>query len=292
MCLKRFLVLRDRFGVLASLFCAVAGLLWSSPALAAHRHVFAGSFEGGEGPFAEPDGVAVNDSTGDVYVVDRGNDRVEQFDAGGTFLASFNGAAAPTGAFSSPTGVAVDNSSDPLDPSAGDLYVIDAGHEAIDKFDAAGSYIGQLTEGAPGSPLGPLEGVAVDANGQVWVYREDREIDSFSDSLSNEFLSSRSSPFGTSPGFAVDSEDNLYVLRGEPFVGKLNSAGEELIEAIDEEAASAVGVDLSDNQVYIDNFESIGVFETTSSTSSLLERFGTGHLSAGSGLAINTTTGP
>jgi len=291
MCLKRFLVLRDRFGILATLFCAVAGLLWSSPALAAHRHVFAGSFEGGEGPFAEPDGVAVNDSTGDVYVVDRGNDRVEQFDAGGTFLASFNGAAAPTGAFSSPTGVAVDNSSDPLDPSAGDLYVIDAGHEAIDKFDAAGSYIGQLTEGAPGSPLGPLEGVAVDANGQVWVYREDREIDSFSDSLSNEFLSSRSSPFGTSPGFAVDSEDNLYVLRGEPFVGKLNSAGEELIEAIDEEAASAVGVDLSDNQVYIDNFESIGVFETTSSTSSLLERFGTGHLSAGSGLAINPTTG-
>ena len=42
-------------------------------------------------------------------------------------LAEFNGTAAPTGAFSEPTEITMDNSTNPLDPSREDVYVVDEG---------------------------------------------------------------------------------------------------------------------------------------------------------------------
>ncbi len=51
-------------------------LLASAPALAATHYGLTGSFgtEGaGNGEFKEPSGVAVNDKTGDVYVVNKGD---------------------------------------------------------------------------------------------------------------------------------------------------------------------------------------------------------------------------
>jgi hypothetical protein len=76
---------RSRF-VLAPLLVVLALLvlaLSASAALAAETHVFSGSF-GSEGSgagqleLAEHSGVAVDESTHDVYVADTGNNRVEQ----------------------------------------------------------------------------------------------------------------------------------------------------------------------------------------------------------------------
>jgi DNA-binding beta-propeller fold protein YncE len=270
--------------------CAVVAVvvLWSSPALAAREHTFVGSFgeEGaGAGQFSNPAGVAVNEASGDVYVVDRGHNRVEHFTAERTFVGQFDGSAAPTGAFSSPEAIAIDNSTNPLDPSAGDVYVADTGHNVIDKFDAAGTYLGQITETTGSATLENLDGVAVDPNGQLWVY-QNGQIDAFDDSLANEFLSSRSSPFGTSPGFAVDSEDNLYVNRGSLVVAKLNSAGEVLKEEVDNEPTSAVAVDETSNDAYLDNVTQVRSF-TPGGTS--IEQFGSGHLNSGSGIAVNAS---
>ncbi len=238
-------------------------------------------------------GVAVNEATGDVYVVDRGNNRVEYFSSAGVFLGQFNGAGAPTGVFSDPEAIAVDNSTNPLDPSAGDVYVMDVGHSVIDKFSSTGAYVGQLTETSGGSHLEGLYGVAVDSNGLVWVYQYVGEIYSFSNALVNAFLSKRNSPEGAGPairGFAVDSEDNLYV---NHYVGevsrfeKLNSSGARLILGVGSETSSAAAVDPTSNAVYIDNLSSVGEF---SSTGALLDRFGSGHLSNGSGVAVNASS--
>ena len=70
---------------------ALAGVLalGVSPAFARKVYVPSVSFGGegsGPGQFKEPVGVAVNDETGDVYVVDKGNKRVEEFTASGTFV--------------------------------------------------------------------------------------------------------------------------------------------------------------------------------------------------------------
>ena len=152
---------------LAALYAVTAALLMSSAtALAARGHVFDKSFGasgGGGGEFNGPAGVAVNESTGDVYVVDESNDRVEWFSATGGYLGEFNGsgtfevegkveegAPAPPAPLSAPEGIAVDN--DPLSPSFGDVYVIDTGNKVIDKSVRRANTSGQISE-ANGSNL-------------------------------------------------------------------------------------------------------------------------------------------
>jgi hypothetical protein len=85
----------------------VALLLWSVPALAARGHIFGKTFgepcstlpsepclEGHDGQFNEPSGVAVNEATGDVYVVDKGDERVQWFSSTGEYKGQFNGPSA------------------------------------------------------------------------------------------------------------------------------------------------------------------------------------------------------
>ena len=75
--------------------------------------------------------------------------RSHKFDANGNpveFSAlhsnTLNGSATPAGSFSfpdvsgTPAAIAVDNSTEPVRPLRGDLYVMDAGHNVIDKFSA------------------------------------------------------------------------------------------------------------------------------------------------------------
>jgi hypothetical protein len=178
--------LRRRARILAPALAVVALLtVFSSSALAARGHVFDPSLTigtpctaepCGPGELKEPSAVAVNEATGDVYVVDQGNDRIDRFDAAGNFLGEFDGSATPAGAFSfgsepQVSAIAVDNSCvlqnltggacESADPSNGDLYAIDAGHEVIDKFSPTGAYLGQITE-ADGSALTDPTGLAVD----------------------------------------------------------------------------------------------------------------------------------
>jgi DNA-binding beta-propeller fold protein YncE len=276
--------------------------LWAAPAQAGVVHVFGGYFgsEGsGPGQLKEPRGVAVNDTTHDVYVVDRGNNRVQEFNSTGTaVLAEFNGSAAPTGPFEQPSWIAVDNSQNPLDPSANDVYVVDEGHKAIDKFTAEGTYVGQLTgtpSGAFITEIGKGLNVAVDPRGVLWVLQSPTgEIDSFSDAAANEYQSRRT--VGTTPeqGFAVDAKDNIYLVQREyingqyrEVVGKWSSSGEVLVRSIDDEEAAGGGplgavVDPVGEELYTDDLSStIGAFTLGGVR---LERFGAGHLTPGPGL--------
>lgn len=151
----------------------LAMLAGAAPALA-EIHPFQFSF----GSFSNPNGIAVQESTGDVYVADIGTDTVSKFDAAGNPVEfsglhsnALNGGSTPAGSFSfpsvsgTPAAVVVDNSTDPSDPSRGDLYVMDAGHNVIDKFSSEGMYLSQIT--------GPFEeglvGLAVTADGNVQV---------------------------------------------------------------------------------------------------------------------------
>jgi hypothetical protein len=202
------------------------------------------------GQFKEPTSVAVDDETGDVYVLDRGDDRVERFTAGGTkFEGQFNGSgeyevvgstpakktgtAAPTGKLLEPEGIAVDN--DPASASHGDVYVADQGHAVVDKFSATGEYEGQFTggrceEGAEtppcaGSKLVPFKrslDVGVDSSGDLWVYEvkqpgaeEEGEAYGFSEtgSFVNAFKTHRATEH-EAPGFAVDANGDLFANGG------------------------------------------------------------------------------
>jgi DNA-binding beta-propeller fold protein YncE len=119
------------------LFGALIGalLLGCAPALALGQrgHVFGFSFGSpgsGEGQFVDPSGIAVEDSTGDVYVADHANNRVEEFrpalNTKGEPLLNEKGEPIENYARSlevpAPGSVAVDNTA--TGPSAGDVYVV------------------------------------------------------------------------------------------------------------------------------------------------------------------------
>jgi hypothetical protein len=278
--------------------CVLAGgsLLWSAPAFALDLHVFGGTFgeEGSEnGKFEGPDGVAVNDTTHNVYVVDGGNNRVEEFASTGTYIGQFNGSAAPTGAFDEPTTIAVDNSGNPLDPSAGDVYVVDRGHNVVDKFSAGGVYEGQLTAGEGGSPLVDLEGVAVDPAGVVWVTQfagggggGNNKVDSFSDALFNAFLSQneKEAPPTVRQGLAADSEGRLYIAGNGGVVRYKGTEFEEELDGL--EQVTGIAVDSSDNEVYLGVGEQVKAYTPHGA---LTEQFGSGDLTSSSGVAVDSS---
>src|ERR1017187_1909690 len=264
--MSRALVLRRNVITVLATLCALAGALAfaSTPAMAKTGHVFSSSFTGsGANALSEPAGVALNNETGDVYVVDKGHNRVEEFNATGTaVLAEFNGSVGPPQLFSSPEAIAVDNSGSGVDPSKEDVYVADTGHKVIDKFSSIGLYEGQLTGTCaspgtcPGSvlPFGELRGVAVDPQGNVWVYEGEGHVDEFSDtgSFVKTFNTGRYAP----PGLAVDSSDNLYVTCCGERVGKFSSTGVELAD-FGGGGTSALAIDSSTNELFVDRASSI-----------------------------------
>ena len=317
--------------------CALLGglLMWSTPALAQREHVFGkvfGSEGSGNGQLVKPGVLAVNDATGDVYVADRGNERVEVFNEKGEYVTQFNGSASPTGVFGwvgfGPTetaegAIAVDNSTNPLDQSKGDVYVLDNVNNLIDKFSSTGAYLGQVTGTSPTSPFPGealegtgLAGLSVDPNGNLWVQGERGEsqipIYEFNDAAPvNEYVAtarpqtrgrensrgaSASSQFG-SIGIALDSEDNIYVgliieSAGASgiFPTKLSKTGEILAETLagNEELASGMAVDFSSNDVYVDDKTSIVAYSPSQVP---IERFGEAQLTDSQGIAVDSTTG-
>ena len=120
-----------------------------------------GNFESNIGNWApgvqpELEGVAVNDSTGDVYVTVGGSNTVEKFDSSGNFKSQFGGSGSGNGQFNGPWGVAVNN-------STGDVYVVDAGDSRVEKFDSNGNYLSQFgTSGTGNGQFDFPQGVAVE----------------------------------------------------------------------------------------------------------------------------------
>jgi hypothetical protein len=247
-----------------------AGLLASSPALAVKEYVSVGSFASEKGAkngeFSGPTGVAVNDSlggptAGDVYVLDKGNDRVEWFNASGSELkGQLNGSETKAKAFLSPGGIALDDSTEPLDPSKGDLYVADVGHQVIDKFGPEGKLLQEI---GPPSLL-EVHGLAVDSSGDLWVAEvpiktvAEAVVDEFSPAgtlLKAVTLKGRGFTGESAFGLGIDSVDNLYL--DTPFfgaiVGKFSAqTGEELAEYEHPEGAQSLAVDRSTNALLID----------------------------------------
>ena len=231
-------------------FRAAAGLAlaWGSLAFACagasalpqRGHVLGFSFGAkgsGEGQLSGPDGVAVADDTGSLYVSDRKNQRVEIFKpklAGGALAGEeYVGQAEVPG----PSAIAVDESGLETDPSAGDVYVVGgSGHKVIYKLSAEGTLLGEISRFvAEGEKrhLEAIQGLAVDSSGQLLAYQEDGAIATFSDAVANEYVSELQTALSKgSPGFALDT-------RGDFYAGSEGAGNEPVIAKLEAERASA-----------------------------------------------------
>jgi len=297
---------RSLIAGLATLSMLAGGLmLTAAPALAAEEWSVIGTFGGSTSTPADPQplsaatGVAINQSTNNVYVTDTNNNRIEYFNSTGTYIGQFNASTAPTGTLSSPAAIAVDNSSSASDPSKEDVYVIDKGHNIVDKFTANGTYLGQEFAPEPGEEL---RDVAVGPLGEVWVvtdygiyYSTLRE---FSNAVENKFL--------LSPRFkntweeeayangvkeiAVDAERDLYILNNNGF-RKINPRWEVISDvAADWKNSTGLSLDLSSKDLYVDA-AGTSVEQASQETGAVTESFGSGPLNDGQGVAVDSASG-
>jgi hypothetical protein len=308
------------------------------------------SFTPNPDPLSSPAGIAVNEvasgDVGDVYVVDRPNNRIEQFSPSGAFLSAWGWgvsdgraqyevctsrcqeglAGSGAGQLDSPEAIAVDNCTNSLtkepcttleDPSAGDVYVTNTADDAIDKFSAGGAYLGQLAEPTFAGfkevvRVYPGGGIGVDESGLVWVYYALYQrgggdpqpvIGVFNDALENLFISSPEEAAGgiARSGFAVDSEDNFYLVTQEnpETVSKVNTTTHQ-VKDVSEGYKTGLAVDLSNNDLYIDNGVVSGrehkpiqggtTVSELAADGSPLETFGAGPLQDGGAVAVDSAT--
>ncbi len=267
---------RGLAGFATAVVCAVACLLVMGVGVAVAVPASFGGEGDESGQFQDPNGIAVEQESGDVYVVDSENRRVDKFGAGGEFLFAWGWGVADghtealqrcttscfagirgagSGQFSESAGVAVDN--DLLSASHGDVYVVDAGNNRVEKFDSEGNFLltfgGGVNEatngdvclageacraGTEGSEHGEFErlreggGVAVDAAGNVFVGDLNR-VQEFSSG--GVFAAQVTLPgVGSIGAVAIDSSGDVYV-------GGLEAGGVRKFEGC---AASCTGVEL------------------------------------------------
>jgi secreted PhoX family phosphatase len=119
------------------------------------------------GQFNSPWGITI-DASGNIWVADQINNRVQEFSATGTYESQFGSYGSSTGQFSYPANIAID--------ASGNIWVVDEGNNRVEEFSSTGTYKSQLgcTSGAcsSGSSNGQFyypSGIAIDASGNIWV---------------------------------------------------------------------------------------------------------------------------
>ena len=306
---------------LAALCPALAALLLSAtPALAAHHEYTAsfGSSGSGDGQFSlgEVAGLAVNESTHDVYVADAGNHRVDEFSSSGaSFIRSFganvggagvnactSGCVAGTsgstpGAFREPIYIAVDN--DPSSPSYGDVYVGDPADSVVSKFGPEGTLIsawgtgGQLSGStAPGGVFSGIDGIAVNASGHLFVLCGTRMVTFEQDGTHpSEFNIAYPA---NNIGIALDnssgsSSGDIYTRYAFGAETLQFSPSGHILSEPDRSETKALAVNSNSGQLFVAQGNAEVAVYGSSPPPTLLEQFGAGHISEANGIAVDAS---
>jgi hypothetical protein len=273
--------------VLALLALAIA----ASPAGARLVHQLPPAYFGASGSgdgqleLGERSGVAIDESTHDVYVADTGNHRIDKFDSAGNFIRAFgadvggagvdvctSGCVAGTpgsapGALEAPTFIAVDNSAG---ASKGDVYVADAATNVVSKFHADGTLVstwgagGQIDgSSATDGPFDELEGeavaiagIAVDSAGNLFVLQSGFESFIFKFGQDGSFTEDFRGPRGTLPsGFAVNPAGEFFKVNGTQTVEKLAASGADVGQVGKDESETfpitGLAADASNGDLYV-----------------------------------------
>ncbi len=130
------------------------------PAAYAYSTTFGGPGSG-DGQLSSPRGAAV-DSSGNLYVAEYGNSRIQKFDGSGAYVTDWGSNGSGDGQMNQPYDVTV--------APDGSVYVADTANHRIQKFTSSGGFLGKW--GGAGSGDGQLvqpEGVATDSVGNVYV---------------------------------------------------------------------------------------------------------------------------
>ena len=250
---------------------------------------------------ALPPDLAVDDSTGDLYVID--SEVLRRFDSTGS-LAPFAATGTNSlGSFPYPEAwggeIAVDNSGGAND---GHVYVAHDGG-AVRAYDAAGepANFSSSDPHVSGSSLvgfGLPVAVAVDANGCIYVADFNGTVFVFAP---NGSLLTELSGVENPVGLAVDSQGDIYVDHFARGVSEYTptafpvtaSTGYGAPVQISSGTAWGVAVDPANDDLYVNDESSLAQYASFADGSGLIDRFGVEQLGPGSrGVAIDRSGGP
>lgn len=185
-----------------------------------------GSHGSENGEFFRPHGIAIDENY--LYVVDRGNGRIQKFDSEGKFISSWGTPGHEDGQFWEPYALALD--------ASGNVYVADTNNYRIQKFSSDGEFIRKW--GSKGSGDGEFEwpvGIAISGNEEIYVVdsinRCIQKFDTNGDFLERwENNDTGVGYFDNPVGIAIDSSENVYVTdASNNCVKKFSSDGNFLI---------------------------------------------------------------
>jgi sugar lactone lactonase YvrE len=167
-----------------------------------------GSIGSADDQFSIASYVAVDES-GNVFVTDELNYRVQKFDRDGRFITKWGSQGTADGYFDVPSGVAVD--------ALGNVYVVDTNNDRVQKFDNSGVFLSKW--GSTGSGDGQFRnpnGIAVGPAGHVYVSDTfHKKIQKFNSNGAFQLAwgshGSSNGLFNTPLGIAVDATGNVYV---------------------------------------------------------------------------------
>jgi tripartite motif-containing protein 71 len=110
--------------------------------------------------------IAVDPSTGNLFVTDTNNYRIQEFSPSLTYITQWGSFGSIDGQFNKPQGIAVD--------ASGNVFVADTLNNRIQEFDSSHAWVRTWGSSAPstGSATGAFnkpKGIAIDTSGNVWV---------------------------------------------------------------------------------------------------------------------------
>ncbi len=260
-------------------------------------------------------GLAVNDSTHNIYVADTNNHRVDEYEATGGFIRAFGygvldgkpeletctatcrpgiPGSAP-GQLETPLFIAVDNGPG----GEGDVYVADSTDNTITKFTSEGQLMagwntnGQL-KGPPTETFVGLVGVAVSDTGSLWVDASTGLGDELTEyEQTGSYAMVRFAGPGEPSGLTINAAGEFYVADGFPNVRKFTAAGTEVGELFPDSGSNFTGlaVDEATSVLYLDREDAVlavsGACPPPDKACGVLESFGAPQLSGGAGVAVD-----
>lgn len=172
----------------------------------------AGIAGSGNGQFSYPEGIAVNQSTGDVYVVDGENLRVEEFSATGEFIRKWGEEGTGGGKFGKKSIYGWEGADGIAVAPNGTVYVADTANHCVQQFKEEGKYVkewGSAGHGGGGTFNG-LGNVAVAPNGNVYT-SEESSVDHVQEFSGIEEVAQWGPAEAGSEGIAVAANGSVYV---------------------------------------------------------------------------------